>query len=532
MSNERMTQQIILQKPDPSNRSGVYVILNSVTKKAYVGETSDFFRRFTEHIRSIYGLEASSNEALMKEESITFEIFPLNPPADDQMKAPKGARERIIHETIAMYLVRKNDFSLYNGEKGRDNCGKERKFLLDENAKEEDALTDALVRYLQQKDPAYGDTNWINLINNLENALNTQIQNSYQISVPELATASKDARIALWEKRVTFSPANGDFYKITRGNVGSVSYQLYSQYLFKPVSFSEMDACGLKPITPAELADKALNGDFDRIIVSKFGGYLSQSVKTILTTKNYDIQHNKLKDLMGLDIDTKRGESGTGICFWALRRLDIASGRDLLSNHGTDKGPRYAFLPYAPSDKKPKGIDKGKLLDRWGRLNPLDNEDISAFKKRLCGFFSGENQDEHFAFGYADNEHDIKTDPKNKKKRRQPYPQDMFPEVIEMTEINKALLISDFWYVPASYEDLSSFYMLYESRNANGTPGKLDERLARGQNCHSTAKLYDNSREKLASFFSKYQENGCTSFLVAKLEYPYIIALANKPIDG
>lgn len=81
-----------------------------------------------------------------------------------------------------------------------------------------------------------------------------------------------------------------------------------------------MAACGLTEKTIDELAALIESKAMDKIVFCKFGHYLDQGPMTILRTKTYDIEHNQLKDLNGLDIDSENRDKG--ICFWALKRLN------------------------------------------------------------------------------------------------------------------------------------------------------------------------------------------------------------------
>lgn len=571
MENEYI-EQIILEKP--TMRSGVYIILNPVQLCAYVGETNDFNGRLVDHIRSIHGLESSSNKRLEAERCKTFEIFP-SMYADYNKDYLQSTNVSIIHETIAMYLIRKHGFALYNGdESGKDNTGYERAFLII-GSDTGDVLKQKLLNYLNTKDPEFNAligtryTNWDDLIKDADQELNNHIttQAKYRISLSDFAKTCREKRIVEWNRRVnSLSSSRLDYYKITKENIGPVCYELYSKYLSKHVSIAEMQHCGLRDVKPEELACLANEGKLDRIIVSKFGDYLDQSVKTILSTKQYDIENNCLKDLEGLCTVPERGDNG--ICFWALRRLDIESGTDLLSYHGEDKGPRYAILPYTPSKCKQSSIDfrnfrekclrsyrycehgefeeyvkkereeeKQRKLALRRKLNPTENEDINTFLAQIRAHLEKEDDTAKncFAFGYAINKKHAQNDPKNKKKLKYRYPAGMFPEVIGKTEISVALLISELRYVSASYKNLETdFYPLYHSLNKNGTIGELSKRFG-GVNSNSCASLKDGMRESLEAFFTNpaYRAHGeqvNSSFLLAKLEYPYIIALVDNPI--
>ena len=47
--------ELIIKKPTFAN--GVYIVLQLIEKKVYVGESNDIFRRLEEHIKRIAGID-------------------------------------------------------------------------------------------------------------------------------------------------------------------------------------------------------------------------------------------------------------------------------------------------------------------------------------------------------------------------------------------------------------------------------------------------------------------------------------------
>lgn len=86
--NSENNGKIIIEMPQ--HRSGVYIILNPVKKKAYVGESMDMYFRWVTHIRGIFLKETGSNKNLTNETCQTFEIFPALTVTDGYKKEKKA----------------------------------------------------------------------------------------------------------------------------------------------------------------------------------------------------------------------------------------------------------------------------------------------------------------------------------------------------------------------------------------------------------------------------------------------------------
>ncbi len=550
---------IIVEKPEKD--SGVYVIVNPVTMKAYIGETDNFYRRWAEHVGSIFGLESSSNRNLMAEEIKTFELFPAIL-ADYQKDVTNASiKDWRVHETVMMYVFRKNGFALYNGGKGgKDDTGKERAFIFDETVTGE-VLKQKVVTYLEQQDPrknALADfevESWEDLFQAAEDEMNKSFQSRFHMSLTEFAKLKNNPseRMKLWCQRSGVSLKKERFYCITEDNAYMICKELYVIAFSKKVLASDLKRYGLKEISAEQFADMARGGALDRIIVSKYGAYYDQSAETILSTKVYDIQHNKLRDLQGIDI---AGNEDVGICFWALKRLDIAATKAFLSFDETHKEPRYVLLRYTPSEKSAYSVakDENLKLEYMQALNPWEDENLDDFFKRIRGtldekpisniaqvkYAQEKYAQEKYALGYAATEKQIE----NTSGLKYTYPENMFPEVIDKgREISKALLISELSYINADYKEMDELYEHFHSHL--GYVGKtytneLWETIGskkRGKitsMSHCRAQIKEDSRIALAEYLGNrdsYEVNGKVSYLLAKLEYPYIIALAQDLVE-
>lgn len=537
-------KQIIVEKPEQD--SGVYVIVNPITMRAYIGETVNFYRRWAEHVGSIFGLESSSNHNLEAEETKTFEIFSAIL-ADYQKGVGRNfAKDWLIHETVMMYVFRKNSFTLYNGKAGKDNTGRERAFIIDEEVTGED-LKQKVIAYLEaldvQKDALTGfeAEGWEDLFQAAEEEMNKSFLGRFSMSLTEFVKLKDNPaeRMKLWCQRSRASLKKELFYCITEENAYITCKEMYVTAFSKRVLASDLKGCGLKEISAEQFADMAREGALNRIVVSKYGAYYDQSVETILSTKVYDIQHNKLGDLQGLDIV---GSEDAGVCFWALKRLDIEATREFLSEDEACKKPRYVILRYTSSNKSAYSVAKSEnlKLKYMLALNPWEEEGLEDFFKRIRSTLDEEPLSdiakEKYALGYANTEKEIKRGYKFS------YPENMFPEVIDKKEINKALLISELSFVNADYKDMDDLYDYFYSHTGEG--GKMINELSTtlgsrkygkvSSMSHCCAQVKEERQSALAEYLrdrNNYEENGKVSFLLAKLEYPYIIALANSPVE-
>lgn len=496
---------IVLKKP--SQFGGVYVILNPITKKAYVGETIDMYRRMVEHIRSICGLEYSSNQNIMEEKIKNFLLFALKyDQYEKRRKKEQKISDWIVDETIYMYLFRKNGFALYNGtENQKDNAGKSREFLLNDNVSREELET-GIKEY-------FGDTYFElqDVIKQNEEKLNEDIIEWFGMDLKELASC-KGTDKKIWVKMLKRSKEKGEVIDI---NKPRKILQVCRELLQAKLSKHDMQICGLKE---KSLVDLAKSGELNRVVISIFGHYLDQSPMTILSTKIYDIQHNKQNnDGISKIIPTDR--ENHGICFWAIKKLPVEHVRKFLSEEETYKGPRYAILPYTKSmnastlNKFVEGVES--------KLNRGVDEDMDSFFERMKGYERDDTDNiatQKFARGFSFGD----------KEKNLSYPAGMFPEMVSKysnsgnNSSNVALLISELSYAK-EYFDAKNLYKYFRSHLKAGYINEVSNTL-KGQCSHCCAEL------KECDVFLKTTEceNGnMTGCLVAKLAYPYIIPLVN-----
>lgn len=570
--NSENNGKIIIEMPQ--HRSGVYIILNPVKKKAYVGESMDMYFRWVTHIRGIFLKETGSNKNLTNETCQTFEIFPALTVTDGYKKGKKGnSNDWIIHETIYMYLLRSYGFQLYNGsDKSNDNIDRRknkdnvegRDLLLDNSVTDKEALKRELDLFLEKygtlgpRDDEY-DT-WEKLIACADKELNEEnIYNKYNITLEELAQATDAEREQLWNDRLTKLKEQGT--ALRKGSNSSFCIQdgastFYiinledSKVINKVCNIlatvrlktDDLTNCGLMEKSADDLVELIQNGVLDRIAFCKFGHYLDQSPTTILMTKTHDIKKNQLKCLDALNDLISEQDKDNGICFWAFKRLNEITAREFLSEGGKYKGPRYVIMPYTPSDlygssKEYAGIQSSSIYKAI--LNPKEDESFDAFYTRMRELYG--NWDEYnnctyenpFALGYACDRNNL--DRKSGKKGS--YPTEMFPEVVSKYSNNGsgrrsnsvAFLISELSYINTVYDDMSDIYQCYLSH----TNKELSVTFS-GQNSRCCAALKEGMKQRLIECLKDERHrihNSETGFLIAKLSYPYIVALSNDPVE-
>ena len=513
-------QKMIIEKPD--ERSGVYFIINIVTKKVYVGETIDFHRRFCEHIRSIVGIyESNSNKNLVNEECKTFWIFAglFNIYCKEKIK---DINEWILDESIYMYLFRKYGFQLYNGDDNhQDNIGKNREFLMDNKVCAEE-LEKKFLLFLEKATPEYaGYDNWKTYIIDAEKELNKDIEKRFgRNSLKELAKLEQRERIVLWNKILKSKENSKDIIDTQNINIQKVN-KICCELCSIKLKKEDMKKCGLEQI---ELRTLFMEKKLDRVIFSKFGHYLDQSPMTILTTKAYDIKNNKLCSSETMEISPRDEKTGDGICFWALKKLNVKYVQEFLSNNNEYKGPRYAILPYTVSKKYAFTESSSHIL------NLMDEENIEEFFKRMNSYYGEPIADEKFVYGYAKEWKYIV----NKRTRNiLPYPNTMFPEVVSKispkgyNSNNVALLFSKLYYAKETFKNEDWFKLFWSY--PRGEQNELSNSLC-GSNSHICAGL--KAESSIDDFDMIIDEDKVTGCLVAELKYPYIVALSNYDLDA
>ncbi len=529
-----------------SGQSGVYAILNPIKRKVYVGETNDFNRRLTQHILGIYeggetenGNEngdkrSNTNKNLCNEEVKEFEIFPVI--NSDYVKRHYKVKDKvwIAHETIVMYLFREYGFTLYNGsEDYRDNTGKEREFLINPDYKPKEhekglSLYELTLNYLRKFDSdGYDFHSWEEVIRYADEELRENIFKHRFKSEPQDFSGLSEKE---WRKRLREynTLENTDIRKITDKNY----LKECNGILMTKLSVDDLEDCGLKKIETEEFFRLIENGEFDKVIFSKFGHYLGQSPITILKSKVYDTENNKLSEL-GLNINDDRADQG--VCFWAVKKLNDAWVRQFFTKEVEAKKPYYVIMPYTPSlqYKKNKFVDGIKDINI---LNPSDKESIEDFSARIRSMFTEDEEfaEDNFAYGYYD--FDVKENGKISLKEKKDYPDKMIPAIIskwsKKTKSNSnALLLSDFCYVDASYSNLNEVYHCYQTKLTGGSDSENDFSNSFMMS-HCCSELKQDKKQQLLDFLRNNIEKDTdfktTSFIIAKVEYPYIVRLANE----
>lgn len=508
----------------PHHRSGVYVIYNPVKNMAYVGE-GDVCARLSSHLGSICLGENTSNEQLIQEDEKSFIILSVINSSynkkDTNTQIRDKDKEWIVHETIVMYVLKKLGIELYNGNSyGQDNEGFNRKCLIDEPLPENpDELKSNVFKYLGiQYDSVY----WNGLISDVEQEL---VNSMFKVIDPDFDGNIKCLSKGEWKDRIKAICEKDSEWEIIEkdSDCRAVRNKLRKQYLTK----NDFDAVGVEPMTTEELNSHIDNGDLDRVVFHKFGKYVGQTLTTIFGLKLNDIKNARLGDLKGLDIDPSRKDQG--VCLWALRNLNVVDVRNNLSESVDDKGPRYMIMLYTSSNDKYKPSEQP-----FDAINPLLGEPISDFAER---FKKNKDLKTHFPAGYVKPLYDQKDSSAEYRKADRgdeiyEFPSDLVPPFIDKSgKRNVALIVSDIKYVDAHYkaiEDLEDFYVTYDGRKFTGIKPLR----------HINAKLHNDNedisvvREQLKKYIvspdSQNSDSDFVSFLVAKLEYPYIVTLVDE----
>lgn len=543
--------RIIVEKPE--KQFGIYAWINEEDKMVYVGESCDLNNRLCQHIRSMYSMEETSNKNLINafiNLGKSFIGMAVKYATTYNKVGGNSEKEWLIDETIYMYAFVQKGYRLYNGEEEiykdgtvdypntlNDNTGAVRSFLRDSKDKIYDNLHDYCENIYKDKyDKIKIDERIQKALDNVDNILR---------NIPPTSINTTDYYIF---------KDNIDNNKIIK-----LCNEISRVYLQK----DEVAEIGLSPISIENLINMVDNHAFDKIAVCGFGNYLNQSAITILRTKQYDIAHNTLSvEGNDINIDERKNDEDPGICFWAFGRADPENYRKYLSTGETDRSPRYLLLPYVQSDSYATTKNGDNHI-----FNPTDGDSIEDFFKRMNNSYNERYEDvrkklneynqrianakkqndkleewniiaerdnyraecDSFAFGYAWN----RKNADNKTGIKKKYPASMFPEIIEKVSRNTirvknnvAFLISELGYIDASI-DASELYEYFTSN----TSEKLTKTL-HSQNNVACAELSNKNglKKYLLNYLKSYSDNdGEIKLFLAKLEYPYIVALVRDP---
>lgn len=525
--------ELIVKKPTFAN--GVYIIVQLIKKKVYVGESNDIFTRLGEHMKSIAGADNvlwHSNSNLMHEEDKRFVLYALYNNKHYYSKRAchvKTEAPWIYDETIFMFLMRKYGFKLYNNE--RDNTGKDRGFLVSGtltspalNAEKYDIelteLKKKTIDYLFNKMSDQSENKRIKIEEDI---------NLYDASVKKFFSElldnndnmgvwkrTKEDLQNLWDSKVSkkgneSKTMNGkdrlslSYYNIknTDDAIKSDAIKSADEISEKALTKETMELCDIEILQRDKLAEKIRAKELDTTIFSPFGAYLGQSAATILAAKTEDINNHKLDNSVGKweirPSARKDGKDREGFCEWALKRLDEEDTRRFLESTNTDEEKRkhkYIFLTYTPSKnrgKKNKGKETNISESDISDLNPKDGEKFSEFKERL--------KKNNILIGkkiYIN--HDKKTTDIIT------IPDSIYPELIASGQ-NRAFLISKLYVLDGYVKDLKKMYEYYWAHYASHSDGKGGEccRIVEDHNYYEGKDKYDKVEKIKEGVYRTYK---------------------------
>lgn len=307
-----------------------------------------------------------------------------------------------------------------------------------------------------------------------------------------------------------------------------ISYRISRKKLMK-------DDLEVFNLTEKSLLEMAEEGDLNKIIVSKIGHYLGQSIETILLTKMYDICHNKLRKKGEIDIVRKDKESSdNGICFWSLKRLPLEHTKKFLEDD-IEKS-FYVIMPYVDSTP-PKEIylQEGELKNYY-LLNPRDDEDLEEFYLRIRNKVEQIRADkeadrlsekDNSLLGILASKYALSEDDLNGFNAK-PYPDlkaKMFPEVLNKESRNVAFLVSKLYYSKEDFE-AKRFYEFFSANPYCAEEKTLSDSIGASSCSHMCAKLKPERKEDLITYLKNCSRDGkFTGCIIAKIEFPYIVAI-------
>lgn len=485
---------IYVEKADPEEISkqtcGIYAIIQPDKKSAYVGLAINIYSRWFSHIDSIcFNYNNGSNENLVNETEKNFRILRVYAPKLEYSNDPSSDKEQYIHETLVMDIFCSMGYSLYNGNSaGKDDRGLKRAHLFLNNDKKDQnrwqETKTALNSFQNQNDPY-----WETLRGTIEQDVKVAVKN-----------ALSDAFLS------------GDRSYHINDELSRVKCKaiMNNEYVENTPLINELKSYGLELMKPEQVCEMIDSEAFNTIIYHVFGNYMDQTYQTIFSTKQYDLNHNKMVDLAGIDPT----DSNAPVCFWSMKRLS-EDAYSKLSKNGEYRGKRYMLMQYTPSQNK-AGDDK----ESGSFLNPHDGESIDDFHDRLLDVQKNNPEKYSFLTQYA-----ISSEKETAKDIHYPYPKNMFPSVNETHEKQYILLISKLYYIDTQIDNKTKIRQCFQS-NANNGSNDISERIRESAFCTSP---FEEKRNDLKELLSKKSKNGKTLFLVAELSYPYMVYLPGNP---
>lgn len=349
---------------NPTFLNGVYCIIQLQKRKVYVGETTDVYIRFADHINCIstgnIATFHGSNDNLINEEDKKFWFYPLldNKKQCINFLEKQGNRntpfsQNLYDETIIMYLFRKYGFGLYNAL--NDNC--KRNFFAEDNI---DNLEKMTIDFIQDKDNSRTKDEIMESIKQYDEVVQKALR-----EILGKANFKKGSNIKEYSKI--------DLEKIWNNKKTSKNYNLLNpdsniEKAIKKIAYGYLDSeileyCGIECINNEKLSTMIKEEKlFDTTIFSKVGNYKDQLLSTILALKADDIK-------------------SYGKCLWAFKGLVENDTRLFLqtsSNPDNKKESKYILLIFTPSKKHSGNMNSEKT-------NPNESEDetFAEFKEKF-----------------------------------------------------------------------------------------------------------------------------------------------------
>lgn len=430
--------EFIVKKPTFLN--GVYCIIQLQNKKVYVGETTDVYIRFADHINCIStGNTATfhgSNVNLINEVDKKFWFYPLldNKKQCINFLKKQGNRntpfsQNLYDETIIMYLFRKYGFELYNDL--NDNCG--RNFFAEENI---DNLEKMTIDFIQDKDNSRTKDEIMESIKQYDEVV--------QKALREILGKANFEKISNKEYLEI------DLEKIWNNKKTSKKYNLLNpdsniEKAIKKIAYGYLDSeileyCGIECIDAKEISDMINEGKlFDTTIFSKVGNYKDQLLSTILALKADDIE-------------------SYGKCLWAFKGLDEKDTRLFLqtsSNPDNKKESKYIFLTFTPSKTQSGNMNSEET-------NPIEGESFADFKKRFKEKFKKDiPENDSYVTAKSVSIDDENGDTVQLRKELNESLKDMFPIIMNGKNESRAFVISKIWALDNYVNDLDGIYNCY-----------------------------------------------------------------------
>lgn len=340
----------------PSRNNGIYMILNIIEKKAYVGLAQNMLNRTRDHYLAICNkLINEDNEYLIKEENMNFLHIPIF-----QEKQQIDSLDLRNLESIYIMLMRdKYGFQLYNKAK-RD-------------------ITEASI-----KRNGYKHKDYVNCIESLASELEKRIEEYTGFEIDKISKKEKAERCCIWNAvKENFCPEKNKNRFCLKKSDSQKNYSQARNYCdvlkrFKSFYISKniLSYLDIK-WTEKSIKDEDLNLD-KLAIISNFGSH------------NGEIPYEILKKM---DMDLKK--SSDGCAYWALKNVNEINFREEIAKKLTnnEKTPIYILFKTTSYDNS-GGEDVSKHLDSLmtqGEILQKDRIAIQENKSDLMHSYKNEN---------------------------------------------------------------------------------------------------------------------------------------------